>query len=109
MDDLVEWLRVQLDLDQAWAQSLPEQPGSEIYNGEQWVPAPARDRMLREVEATRRILDMCAGWIAEPLVKDWEIDRADELRLQNDVGPTLLRLIALPYSDRPGYQEEWRP
>jgi hypothetical protein len=64
-------------------------------------------RVLREVESLRKIIDNCSDWIENP-VQGWEIDRADELTLKLDVGPTLLRLLAAIFSGRPGFREEWR-
>jgi hypothetical protein len=52
-----------------------------------WDPA----RVLAEVNAKRRILD-------------------EAVRLMSYDGEfQFLELLALPYADRPGYREEWRP
>jgi hypothetical protein len=64
-----------------------------------WDPA----RVLREVEAKRRIVDWVVGAQAaagEPP----GFDPADAEALTHAV-----RLLALPYADRPGYDEAWRP
>jgi hypothetical protein len=50
-------------------------------------------RVLREVEAKRRIVDLFG-----PRHERHDPDAFD-----------LLMLLALPYSDRPGYQKVWRP
>ncbi|MEV5608667.1 DUF6221 family protein [Streptomyces sp. NPDC052225] len=52
------------------------------------VPA----RMLREVDAKRRIVARYSDGT----------EAAERLR-------PVVRLLALPYADRPGYQEGWRP
>jgi hypothetical protein len=50
--------------------------------------------VLREIEAKRRIVDRYA-WLRE----------------HGDTGGTawVLPLLALPYADRPGYRDGWRP
>jgi hypothetical protein len=58
-------------------------------------------RVLREVEAKRRIVvSFAAGMADTPLQRGTE--RYAIVRM-------VLRLLALPYSDRLGYREEWRP
>ena len=59
--------------------------------------APAR--VLREVEAKRRILDDYERYAAERrrAMGGWD---------SREVSP-ILAALALPYSDRPGYCEEW--
>lgn len=56
----------------------------------EWDPA----RVLREIDAKRQI-----------------VDRYVWLREHGDTGGIawVLPLLALPYADRPGYREEWRP
>ena len=65
--------------------------------------APAR--VLREVESKRRILNEC--------LKEVERETADGRRYPAStawaLAVTTLRLLALPYADRPGYRREWRP
>lgn len=71
-----------------------------------WDPA----RVLREVEAKRRLLDELL-----PKIRSLEEDLYDERGtgfdggLGNEESALLPRLLALPYSDRPGFREEWRP
>lgn len=62
-----------------------------------WCPA----RVLREVEAKRRIIDQCEDSIR---VED-EADCGDRV----EAWSLAVRLLALPYADQPGYREEWRP
>ena len=51
-------------------------------------------RVLREIDAKRQIVDRYA-WLRE----------------HGDTGGAawILQALALPYADRPGYQESWRP
>ncbi|MFB6934560.1 DUF6221 family protein [Streptomyces chartreusis] len=118
MDELVRWLGEQLDEDDRiaraatpgpWEQT-PERPGT-LASAEYWhvvdcseTPAAGGNvehvarwdpsRALREIDAKRQIVDRYA-WLRE----------------HGDTGGTawVLPLLALPYADRPGYREEWRP
>lgn len=62
-------------------------------------------RALREVQANRRILNEC--------LKEVERETATGRRYPAStawaLAVTTLRLLALPYADRPGYREKWRP
>ena len=104
VDDLVTWLRAQLDTTEAstrkllyWAQQTiltlqdPKLLGKHIPGWHDW---PDVERMCQErladVDAKRRILDDCE-------------DRASVQALR------LARLVALPFAARPGYRDEWRP
>lgn len=64
-------------------------------------------RVLREVEAKRRILDGIVTLIDR-------MDSAIESEWGSGFGSTgesdkLLTLLALPYADHPGYRQEWKP
>ena len=56
-------------------------------------------RVLREVEAKRRIVDVAGR----------RLDRYIGTGAQVAFEWLTLRLLALPYDDRDGYREEWRP
>jgi hypothetical protein len=62
-------------------------------------------RQLDEVKAKRRILNEC--------LKEVERETATGRRYPAStawaLAVTTLRLLALPYVDRPGYREEWKP
>jgi Family of unknown function (DUF6221) len=119
VDDLVRWLRGNLDKDAARAIAAAEEGGPgwrydghavvtqregdlvavgsqdfmEPERGEhvaEWDPA----RVLREIDAKRQIVDRYA-WLRE----------------HGDTGGTawVLQTLALPFADRPGYREEWGP
>lgn len=68
-----------------------------------WNP----DRVLAECDAKRRIIfehrELIAGKLGQ---KPVSICHACKERRYPC---TTLRLLALPYADRPGYREEWRP
>jgi hypothetical protein len=66
-------------------------------------------RVLREVEAKWRIIELY-----EYAVAAWELDRMKLDPPTVHLGEKTMALaailaLALPYADRPGYREEWRP
>lgn len=114
MDDLVRWLGEQLDEDERTAraaanlQADPENgwgaregaitPHIGVVHEEEaqrhivaWNPA----RVLREIDAKRRILTA--------------YENHDQDAPELDVPYSVIQLLALPYQDRPGYREQWRP
>lgn len=114
-DGLPEWLRAQLDEDaakiadprteKAWhardCESLPEvlYPDRETGTCDCGVPA----RLLREIDAKRQALDHYAEF--RRLATGGE--RA--YRLAAGAVAMQIQIMALPYADRPGYDEAWRP
>lgn len=157
MDDLVEWLRAQLDEDERIARaaggrdwmllsvprfSTPGDPG-EVEIGDQLVALPTPEvaqhiaahdpaRVLREIDAKRQLLDAHNGDCSPACRRDHTFSGSCGLRsmgpveeidgmpwVRNEDGRQVpappvttewtLRLLALPYADRPGYREEWRP
>ena len=125
MDDLVRWLSAQLDEDERIARAVhgpvdgplgktwwtPEEVKTRLCDDQihmsdaqhiaAWDPA----RVLREIEAKQRILvehrQTQPRWCA---VCDVPGDYQGR-----EYACTTVRLLALPYADRPGYREEWRP
>ncbi|MFJ4682029.1 DUF6221 family protein [Streptomyces sp. NPDC088789] len=112
MDDLVQWLRAQLDEErQAAEEALKNTTTTRRMIGGQWVedtiqpPEWRRSvwdpaRVLREIDAKRDLLVFAEGIYAYGDT----FERGVAARLEET-----LRLFALPYADRPGYREEWRP
>jgi hypothetical protein len=122
MDDLVQWLLAQLDEDERIARGCS---GTEWWeHPKNWVSAPQLNRiavvmhdgdrahiirhdprrMLREIDAKRRVLAIHRPYVPEP-------DQAC-LGCAGGIMFTscpVVRLLALPYADRAGYREEWRP
>jgi len=161
-DDLVTWLRAQLDDDERIATDAANKAAAEYatadrladnfeppYDGTHWTrdydhifvvdPRPARTRkvqiadcgygafaltphiarhdparVLREIDAKRQLLTahapgrpkgrptMLAHCQSCTTTQAWD-DVANESNCLS------LRLLALPYADRSGYREEWRP
>ncbi|MFF0512456.1 DUF6221 family protein [Streptomyces sp. NPDC004250] len=152
MDDLVVWLRAQLDEDErvataatagpwrahdthlgqyghtatvlsgegnatdlrAWLPSHSHEPWDEtrnVWNDAAHIARHDPARVLREIDAKRQIMRK-AFEHAATIDGEWgcchdaeaiEAGRCDEQH------PDHLPLLALPYADRPGYQESWRP
>lgn len=113
VDDLVAWLRQQLDDDERTARRVaPNQAPIEVramVTREGSEPFLIADSawVLADVDAKRGILDYL------------EYDRID---VSTAGGPPetipgrrpaiahpILRMLGLAYADRPGYRDEWRP
>lgn len=122
--ELVGWLLVQLDDDERKARDAPGAGGcwrldskskvltvdgdEDAFAGHgytlgaaehiaRWDPA----RVLAEVDAKRRIIAAC-----EQAIKSQGIYGEDG---QEQLADDVLRQIAVPYADRSGYRQEWRP
>lgn len=127
-DDLIAFLRAQLDDDERVALAVqPDMPapweayGSELDAGvvaedggiirdgdggmrhataehiARWDP----DRVLAEVEAKRRVLNMWTEWHATAENGTFHGGRRDTLM-------EVIENLAQPYAGRPGWREEWR-
>lgn len=128
--DLVQWLSEQLDADERYARNakgllgienawwtwdalksrFPELSRADAQHIERHGPA----RMLREIDAKRKLAEehkpgMQKGWpnmgrhcLSCTGARVWD-------ESSNESNCLTLRLLALPYADRPGYRNEWRP
>lgn len=88
MDDLINFLNDRLDEDEddPYCEGIGEYLGCHKWSA----------RHLREVEAKRRILrELC-------LTPRWKGE------LVGALSEVVATLLALPYSDHPDYQEEWK-
>jgi hypothetical protein len=136
VDDLVTWLRAQLDEDERvakmaeildpapWANRVSTTPGGHVEGRiagagghtvvhvkdqapdfdsathiARWDPA----RVLAEVDAKRRILELHAP-VIDGTQSSWTWFAGSE-----SASEAIVKLLALPYADRPGYRSEWRP
>jgi hypothetical protein len=116
--DLAQWLLTQIAEDEKMAAGYEGVPLGSIIeyaedSGPYWLTISAR-RVLAECEAKRRIIAL-HGY-DESLYDNKDEDEPRYCLACGDsdyeVGPypcDTVRLLALPYADRPGYQEEWRP
>jgi hypothetical protein len=135
MDELVRWLGEQLDEDERIARAACWDEQSDVWTASpprasyerytvvdylddgvvvvtpenadadgvgqhiaEWDPA----RVLREIDAKRRIL-------VEHALNGWVCTTCDNGEVEQVFPCLTLRLLALPYADRPGFLEEWRP
>lgn len=126
-DDLVRWLGEQLDEDERIVREANTSPEMVTGIPGSYAAAPVAlliaefagpARVLREIDAKRQILALhephqqpargrdvddrstwmtCCSMCQASMVQegDWPCDS--------------LRLLALPYADRPGFRAEWRP
>lgn len=116
MTTLSEWLLAQIAEDEAvalhsrgiggsgWAPGSGGIYWSDSESGELHID-PAR--VLAECEAKRRIVELrerAAREAADP-PEGAEMLTVSRVSALNET----LRTLALPYADRPGYREEWRP
>ncbi|WP_328657903.1 DUF6221 family protein [Streptomyces sp. NBC_00334] len=133
MDELVQWLRVQIAQDEriaraaggaAWEElpvsgwvhtsALPDTewlpPGYDHHVASAPLPVdrahivehdPAR--VLREIDAKRQIVALHS----DPRGGDPSCSSLDYPENAEDC--ETLRALALPYADRPGYRDDWRP
>lgn len=130
MDDLITWLRAQLDDDERKANSRykprpdgprrietahlpggdlrvrvdgapPQMMTSQQYTDAFLEPNPDQ-RLLREVEAKRKIVNFAELTMWDRVLGPEERESWEKLLY-------VLKLTALPFDDRPGYLEEWRP
>jgi hypothetical protein len=106
VEDLVRWLGAQLDEDGRIARACPGDGEWEARHIKVYGPDLSAEvrahmavhdpaRVLREIDAKRRVIAEAAEY--EPGISGYA-----EMW-------TVLRLLALPYADRPGYREEWAP
>lgn len=109
MPDLAEWLLKQIAEDERQIDARIEheraglaRDGVDVTREElvldgrgDFYASPTFAHMLAECEAKRRIIARC----------EWELVRVGQRGFAEDT----LRLLALPYADRPGYDESWRP
>lgn len=108
VDDLVTWLLTIWDKDGRDVQeSRALIPNDLHWSMPNWLD---RDFMLAEIKAKRRILD----YEVKRLRRLWarssdEHHQTFEAWCADWRYSTIVRLLALPYRDRPGYREEWAP
>jgi hypothetical protein len=140
VDDLVQWLRAQLDEDERIARAASEYAEASWQLDEDgetvlwWPPEPH----VAEKEREKGLPVVSDRWRGQTIASDGtriapHIARHDPARVLRDIdakrgvitglqhllqddnpfvtsqADDALRLLALPYADRPGYREEWRP
>jgi Family of unknown function (DUF6221) len=94
--DLAAFLLAQLAEDEAEARDCREGPDCDPETG---CPAhPGLGYVYQDCDSKRRIIAHVEGFAASQGVE-----------VEFTSGWMVLRLLALPYSDAPGYRREWRP
>lgn len=114
MDDLVEWLRAQLDEDERSARACAgdgewDAADIAIYGADlapevrahmaQHDPA----RVLREIDAKRQALDHYER------IRQHTKRGEEPYVLAEGAVAKQVQIMALPYADRDGFREDWRP
>jgi hypothetical protein len=129
-EDLIDWLRRMIDEDERAARATVPGPwrvsGLDVHAEDLVVmenfdePGPwlralpehiARHdpaRVLREVEARRRLIDQYEAMRAGAEAAAGTI-LAGAAKVRLGAYEMAVKIMAMPYSDRPGYREEWRP
>jgi hypothetical protein len=126
MDDLVQWLRDQLDEDERIARRAgdsfrqigetgvivaTEGDRAEECASANWagvaehIVAHDPARVLREIDAKRRIVERYERAMENRRAHPDDLASAGALLALHGA----VNLLALPYVDRPGYREEWAP
>lgn len=120
--DLLTFLRARLDEDQRLASggTWGEEADWNLLGGMEsglarYVARQAPERALAEVESKRLMIRDVAAAQASSVDMEYacchepaQILAGECPGFEPDKLP-LLRLLALPYADHPGYQESWRP
>ncbi|MFG2372578.1 DUF6221 family protein [Streptomyces sp. NPDC048504] len=113
MDDLVQWLRAQLDEDERILREANTSPEMVTGIPRSYAAAPVAlhigefagpERVLREIAAKRSMLAIHRPYVPEP--DQACLGCADAIMFR---WCPIVRLLALPYADRPGYRPEWAP
>jgi hypothetical protein len=107
MNEILAWLLEQVAEDERVATAakndLDAAPWWTYEHAASWDPA----RVLAECDAKRRIISLFTLPVGDTNLTDRET-KARVLLDEHFPHPALL-LLALPYSDRPGYRQEWLP
>lgn len=117
MSDLIAFLRARLDEDEQaarrgaeWLDETQTEPNSLDRAAQRAKAAGVRNvggylpaRVLRDVEAKRRILDWHSGG------HECSGPESNCLWITDDEACATVRALAEPYADHPDYQQEWRP
>jgi hypothetical protein len=135
MDELVEWLRAQLDEDgrilraaswcddaDSWRAAVSQYGTPSRPDGPRWyVEDSLEDGVITTVDpqasGDEGVARHIAEWDPARVLREIDAKRRALGRInshaavmgRDEVHDDLLRLLALPYADRPGYREEWKP
>jgi hypothetical protein len=102
--DLAEWLREQIAEDRRTAKQLLHPSAYGVEGIPKLALEWGRIRILAECDAKERIIGAYDARHGRVSFGDWE-SCSDECPVV--VLDGVLRLLAQPYAERPGYREEW--
>jgi hypothetical protein len=114
VDDLVRWLRAQLDEEAARAQRAVDGSRNAFVSADEDVEPLLFDddgafvlpaRVLREIDAKRKLLDRYERAMENRRAHPDDLASAGALLALHGA----VKLLALPYADREGYEEGWAP
>lgn len=93
----------------ASADLMDDMPGYEVARARAlhiagWDPS----RVLREIDAKRGVLRQYES-VREQVRNPASAENRMRARVAQGELEDVLRLLALPYADRPGYRDEWKP
>jgi Family of unknown function (DUF6221) len=114
IDDLVTWLRAQLDDDERGVRewTKPREDlllTTSLRDIHEWAERAGAKRVRDEIEAKRRIIDLHADDGPHECATIDRVVTPGEHYTDYRLECLTLRLLALPHVGRPGYCEEWRP
>ena len=98
VQSLASWLLERITEDEA---TLPADDSGKRSTSQAWwsndfeVVFIEEDRFRAECEAKRQLIEQAQSMIEQ----DWALESYQRV----------LRLLAVPYADREGYRDEWRP
>lgn len=114
MVDLVQWLTAQLDEDERILREANTSPEMVTGIPRSYAAAPVAlhiaefadpARVLREIDAKRQLLARYERAMENRRAHPDDLASAGALLALHGA----VKLLALPYADKPGYREEWSP
>lgn len=118
MDDLLQWLGEQLAEDERIVRENSDGNGladgfpdyrtysdSDTAAADEYIEHFGPERMLREIEAKRELVERHERAMENRRSHPDDLASAGALLALHGA----VKLLTLPYADRPGYRDEWRP
>jgi hypothetical protein len=128
MDDLITWLRAQIDEGEAHGRKVAKLVAEdEAWMADvAWMPDPPSGEpgkeFLADLESKRRLVELHSpanpnaepregspGWPDKPWLYCATCGSGEPNEYPITWPCETIKLVALPFSDRPGYREEWKP
>lgn len=109
MDDLVTWLQQQIDEDENAVRAMIGKGPTDAFLTRHRVIQTLIVETDSSTEAARFRLAECDSKRALIRVLAKQSNRDDEAWGYQMEAQEMIKIMALPYADRPGYREDWRP